>query len=461
MKTKNYIIFTILLLFPIVTKAASGGISCSSNSVYVGDTITCTISGYDTQVAGVKANISYSGNLTLLSANKTNCPIGEVSANYVDCSTDIANGGITVATFSFRANFQGTANVTMSGVEIVNQTWNAIGASNASYQININNRPAPTPAPTPSPTPAPAPNNPTPQEQKKDSSLKNVTIEGTDFKFESGKEEYNITVDNDIEKLNIKYEANDSKSIVKLEGNDSLKVGENIIKLIVTNDNSTKTYTFKINRLDMYKDLKFEDDIEKELQNKYKTILKVEVKDIDDMIVSKKVLDLIKSSGRTVIYNIYKGENILYSITFDGTKLDEINGYFDLKLSLSTTKFDKLKSKYYLIDILQKNNLKGEIVIKFKNAILDGTCYLYKINGENYKFDSKIDTKENSDISLTLSDFVNYILIQDKIEGTKTFNGMWYVIIGGIVLVLANIIYFIVFFIKKRKAQASELHPSE
>ena len=451
MKAKNYIIFTVLLLFPMLTKAASGGISCSSNSVYVGDNVTCTISGYDTQVAGVKANISYSGNLTLLSASKSNCPMGEVSANYVDCSTDIANGGVTVATFSFRANSQGTANVTMSGVEIVNQTWNPIGASNISYQININNRPAPAPTPTP------APNNPTPQpqEQKKDSSLKNVTIEGSDFKFESGKAEYNITVDNDIEKLNIKYEANDSKAKVKLEGNDSLKVGENIIKLIVTNDNSTKTYTFKINRLDIYKELKFEDDIEKELQNKYKTILKVEVKDVDDMIVSKKILDLIKSSGRTVIYNIYKGENILYSVTFNGTKLEEINGYFDLKLSLSTTKLDNLKSKYYLIDILQKNDLKGEIDIKFKNAILDGTCYLYKINGENYKFDSKVDTKVNSDITLKLSDYVDYVLIQDKIEGTKTFNSMWYIIIAGIVLVVANIIYFIVFFIKKRKTQAS------
>ena len=45
------------------------------------------------------------------------------------------------------------------------------------------------------------------------------------------------------------------------------------------------------------------------------------------------IFDLLDIPVQDTKLGIYKGENILYSITFDGTKLQKINGYFDLKLS--------------------------------------------------------------------------------------------------------------------------------
>lgn len=86
--------------------------------------------------------------------------------------------------------------------------------------------------------------------EEADTSLKTLKITNASIDFESGIYDYNITVLKNVENLEIKATPTDSKASVKIEQPDTLEIGENTIKIIVSNDGNTKTYTIKVNKLD-------------------------------------------------------------------------------------------------------------------------------------------------------------------------------------------------------------------
>lgn len=90
-----------------------------------------------------------------------------------------------------------------------------------------------------------------PEEKSTVKVLKSLTVEpGTlspEFNPETTK--YSITVGEDVTKLNIKAIVEDEKSKLDISGNDDLKLGENIIKLVVTaEDGTTRTYTITVTK---------------------------------------------------------------------------------------------------------------------------------------------------------------------------------------------------------------------
>ena len=93
----------------------------------------------------------------------------------------------------------------------------------------------------------------TPTEEEKikaNALLKKLSIEGYDIDFSSDQKKYTLTVPYKEKKIKVLAEAENENAPIEMEGTTSLKVGKNIIKVLVTSeDGSTKeTYTLTITR---------------------------------------------------------------------------------------------------------------------------------------------------------------------------------------------------------------------
>ena len=82
-----------------------------------------------------------------------------------------------------------------------------------------------------------------------DTTLKSLTIKNVDLEFDSEVFEYKIRVLKNVSKLDITAVANNSKATVKLT-NPTLKVGENTVKIEVSNDGNTQEYVILVTKLD-------------------------------------------------------------------------------------------------------------------------------------------------------------------------------------------------------------------
>lgn len=92
-----------------------------------------------------------------------------------------------------------------------------------------------------------------PEEEEKSTvkSLKSLTVEpGTlSPEFDPETTKYTMTVGEDVTKLDIKAVVEDEKSKLNISGNEDLKLGENIIKLVVTaEDETARTYTITVTK---------------------------------------------------------------------------------------------------------------------------------------------------------------------------------------------------------------------
>lgn len=93
----------------------------------------------------------------------------------------------------------------------------------------------------------------TPTEEEKikaNALLKKLSIEGYDIDFSSDQKKYTLTVPYKEKKVKVLAEAENENAPIEMEGTTSLKIGKNIIKVLVTSeDGSTKeTYTLTITR---------------------------------------------------------------------------------------------------------------------------------------------------------------------------------------------------------------------
>jgi len=99
--------------------------------------------------------------------------------------------------------------------------------------------------------------------------LSSLKVKGYKFKeeFDPSVLEYNLEVSN-IKKLDIKYILEEEESTVSIEGNKNLKIGKNVIKIIVTEKDGTVT-TYKIN----VNVLESSEDVVKDINNTWLTII--------------------------------------------------------------------------------------------------------------------------------------------------------------------------------------------
>ena len=86
--------------------------------------------------------------------------------------------------------------------------------------------------------------------EEKATTLKQLTIKNVKLNFESGITDYELSVLKSVDKLEITAVPTDQNAKIAIEGADKLEIGENTVKILVENDENTKTYTLKVKRLE-------------------------------------------------------------------------------------------------------------------------------------------------------------------------------------------------------------------
>ena len=234
----------IAALFSANAFAASGSLSVSSGSVYVGDSFTAT----------VNVNSAAAWNVHVTSTG----PVSGCAIHQADATADAEDANRTF-TASCKATGKGTITLTLSGDVTSAATGNAVNVS-GTRTVTVTEKPAPTPtktpaakpAPTPTPaqtpaakpaptaTPAPAAQNPEPEAPKStNNALKSLSAEGYELE-KADDNNYILTVPNDAETIIINAAAEDEKATVVGSGEHTLEVGENTIEIVVTAEDSSQ-----------------------------------------------------------------------------------------------------------------------------------------------------------------------------------------------------------------------------
>ena len=244
MKKVKYLIISLISIFAfnINVFAASGSLSVSSSSVYVGDKFTVKVNV--SSAAAWNVHVSASG------------PVSGCSINQADATADARD---TNKTFSATCTAKGTGTITitLSGDVTSASDGNAVNVS-GSRSVTVSNRPTPpsnnnnnnnnnnnTPSNNNN-------NNQTTDNRSKNNNIKELSIEGYDL-TKVDNNNYTLSVPNDVTSINIKATAEDSKSKVTGAGRHDINVGENNIEVIVTAENGSQNkINIKVTRKDGY-----------------------------------------------------------------------------------------------------------------------------------------------------------------------------------------------------------------
>lgn len=228
------IIGIITLILTNTSDAASLSVKASKSSVSPGESFTVTVTLSD--AAGpVSATVSGGS--------------GSLAKEWLENSSK---------SFTCTAGSSGTVTITASGTVGDFATGNDVTVRNSTSVTIV------VPTPQPEPTPAPKPSNNTSNNNSSGNSSNNntsTTVKKSDNsnlssiqiaegvispEFSKTVKEYIVNVPYEVTKLSIAATPEHSKGTVTINGNDELKVGENLIEIIVTaEDSSTDKYTIK------------------------------------------------------------------------------------------------------------------------------------------------------------------------------------------------------------------------
>ena len=234
-----------------------------------------------------------------------------------------------------------------------------------------------------------------------DSTLKSLTIKNYKIDFSSEITDYELKVLKNVSKLDIEAKANDKNAKVKIT-NPSLQIGENTIKIEVTNDDSKTTYTIKVTKLNEddktlanlkslkidgyeldFSSSKYEYDLRIKDENYLKIKAETRMDDADVEITGN--LDLVDGSIIKIrvnydedIYNVYK-----INIIKDGTVITKKS--VNKKAAAAVIVFDVLS-----MIILGVLNLKEKLGKNNKN--------------DNKKEEKKEVNKESKKSNINLED---------------------------------------------------------
>lgn len=228
------IIGIITLILTNTSDAASLSVKASKSSVSPGESFTVTVTLSD--AAGPVSATASGGS-------------GSLAKEWLENSSK---------SFTCTAGSSGTVTITASGTVGDFATGNDVTVRNSTSVTIV------VPTPQPEPTPAPKPSNNTSNNNSSGNSSNNntsKTVKKSDNsnlssiqiaegvispEFSKTVKEYTVNVPYEVTKLSIAATPEHSKGTVTINGNDELKVGENLIEIIVTaEDSSTDKYTIK------------------------------------------------------------------------------------------------------------------------------------------------------------------------------------------------------------------------
>lgn len=252
MKKISLLVITLMVMFIGVNNvsAASASINVSSNAktVKVGNTVKVTVKVSSSDLGSWEYCISYDSKvlkLTSSTADAFTCvKAGVVSSTSQKTSTE---------TFTFKALKSGSSKVTVKSYSIIGYTSESSLSTTAS-SVTIKTM-------TQAELEATYSSN---------ADLKDLSIEGVELtpKFNKDTLEYNVEVENSVEKAVIKASKSDSTASISGTGTVDLTEGSNKFEIVVTaQKGNTKTYVVNIYRKEL-------DPIRVEFDNQIYTVVR-------------------------------------------------------------------------------------------------------------------------------------------------------------------------------------------
>ncbi len=432
MKKYKYLLAFLISMFAFSVNvfAASGSLSVSSESVYVGDSFT--VSANITSSAAWNVHVTASGPVT-------GCVINQADATDDAMDTDKTFSATCTATGV------GTINVRLSGDVTSASDGNAVTIS-GSRNVTVSERPAPQPQPQPTPPPTPTPTpTPTPQPQPKpnnnNNGNNNQNNQPTDNRSSNNNikelkvddyeltkvdnNNYTLTVPNNVKSINIKAIAEDQKATITGAGSRDINVGENNIEIVVTAENGSQNkINIKVTRKEGY----YLEDLDTILNDNKVDEINIAIK--SDTTLSKKDIEKIKDSKKVVEFSYYnENKALMYSWIIDGSKLNSAN---DLVTTISfnpENKQEMLKKSNYADGIFVGLNQTNDISSGAKIKLYAGDKYkdndlvnIYSYKKDNDKLELvKSEAKiENGYVEFDVTDASDYIITMSTIQKDNT-----------------------------------------
>lgn len=425
---KKIIIFIALIgvLLPVNVKALTGSInlSCDKIKLNPNEETTCYVKGnINEEVSGIDATLVLGDNLTLSSITKDSIwdsgDVGTDSNKIVLVTSNNPKGSFNVVTFKVKAGSKSNIDtkISLSSVKLSNAT----DFTETDFTVDDVSIRIPSTVNT----------------------LSSLTVSGTTFNFNENTTGYELEVDSD--KVTINATRKDTNSVVSGDtGSKNLKYGLNTFYVKVTSESgSVKTYTLKITRPDnrskenymlSFKFGNYDLDFSKDKTN-YDLIVNNKITRIascygemnDDTILCIDAENL-KYSDKANINILINDKNL--NDLFDEEKIElkcnddetSCEVYFENnKIGVVEYKDDK-KSGYVILDDLKVGNNELKVIVTAENE--EERTYILNINRKNEE--GKIIDKTEEEIT------------------SNSGTGSIYMIIVGIVMVVALVVLFIV-----------------
>ena len=412
MKKIKLLFISLILIFGISINvfAASGSLSVSSESVYVGDSFTVTVNV--NSAAAWNIHVSSSG------------PVSGCSINQADATADAMDTNKTFSATCTSTN-TGTITVTLSGDVTSASDGNAFNVS-GSKSITVLTKPSP---PNNNNNNNNNSNNYQTDNRSKNNNIKEISVEGFELtKIDNNN--YTLSVSNDITSINIKAVAEDSKAKITGIGVHDIKIGENNIEVIVTAENGLQNkINIKVNRKEDY----YLEDLDNLLNNK---IDNINITIMSDTKINLKDLEKISKNKKLVNFNYYNENKLLmYCWTIDGSKAIAKSELLTTISNDSSNKKDILRLSNYADGLFFELKQKEDLPKGAKLKIFVGNKYeendlvnVYSYVKNNNKLELvqnkikvedgyiKFDIIDSSDYFVTLS---NILIAEDVTTPTE------------------------------------------
>ncbi len=469
MKKLKLLLVSIITIFAfnITVFAASGSLSTSTGSVYVGDSFTVSVNV--NSVAAWNIHVSASG------------PVSGCSINQADATADAMD---TNKTFSATCTATGTGTITINLSGDVSSAVDGVAVNvSGSKTVTVSEKPAPPPSnnnnnnnggnnnPPPSNNNNNNNTNNNVDNRSKNNNIKELSVDGYQL-VKVDANNYTLSVPTDVTSINIKATAEDAKSKVSGSGTHDIKVGENNIEVIVTAENGAQNkINIKVTRKDGY----YLEDLDKVLDSKKTDDINITIK--TDTEITSKDLEKIKNSKKLVTFNCYdENKKLKYSWIIDGSKLQDTNSLSTSIINDSDNKKDILRLSNYadglITTLKQSSNLPAGSKIKMfvGNKYEDDSLvnvYSYAKNGDKLELvKNKIkvedgfiefDVIDSSEYFVTMSNIPSAVKIDNNQKETSKTNEeksspiILYIIIGILSLLVIGLLLALILKNKKSK----------
>lgn len=242
-------------------KAISVTLNCPS-SVKPGTNFNCTINAnYEEEYGGVELTPSFSSGISFNNFTLGSGYLGAMNTSMLSVYTNDnkkGNSVVGVINVLMNSNTTNSQTISFSNVKIIDANFEKQNCNDYSVTINVDNSVKEEKPSTNNNQNNNKSNwyNNTDNKVNNDSKeistkIENIKLSSGELKFNKDIYKYDIEVGYDITKLDLDIKLEDEKASVKVSGNDNLKVGNNVITIVVTGkDNKNTTYTINVNRLD-------------------------------------------------------------------------------------------------------------------------------------------------------------------------------------------------------------------